>query len=76
MPSPRSEHSASRRFRWAARASVADRRHSPTQNRGQGKRVLLQVVEAWLYRVTAEGLPPGVAELRDELLADDELKNT
>jgi hypothetical protein len=41
-----------------------------------GKWVLLQVVEAWLYQATAEGLPPGVAELRDELLADDELKNT
>jgi hypothetical protein len=35
--------------------------------------VLLEVVEAWLFQVTAEGLPPGVAELRDELRADDEL---
>jgi hypothetical protein len=38
--------------------------------------VLLQVLEAWLYQATAEGLPPSVGELRDELLADDELKNT
>ena len=38
-----------------------------------GKRVLLQVVEAWLGQVTVDGLPAGVWELRNELLADDEL---
>jgi hypothetical protein len=48
----------------------------PVRLEPAGKRALLQVVEAWLYQVTVEGLPPGVAELRYELLADDELKNT
>jgi hypothetical protein len=41
-----------------------------------GKRVLLQVVEAWLGEVTVDGLPAGVWELRNELqneLADGEL---
>jgi hypothetical protein len=41
-----------------------------------GKRVLLQVVEAWLAEATVNGLPQGVWELRNELqneLADGEL---
>src|SRR4051794_1072026 len=41
-----------------------------------GKRVLLQVVEQWLGEATADGLPAGVWELRNELqneLADGEL---
>jgi hypothetical protein len=29
--------------------------------------VLLQVVEAWLYQATVEGLPPGVWESLKEL---------
>jgi hypothetical protein len=37
------------------------------------KRVLLQVVEAWYSEVTMKGLPAGVWELRNELLADDDL---
>jgi hypothetical protein len=32
-----------------------------------GKRVLLQVVEAWLSQANVDGLPPGVWELRNEL---------
>jgi hypothetical protein len=38
--------------------------------------VLLEVVEAWLGEVTADRLPPGVWELRNELqneFADGEL---
>jgi hypothetical protein len=38
-----------------------------------GKRVLLEVLEAWYAEVTVKGLPAGVWELRNELLADDEL---
>jgi hypothetical protein len=41
-----------------------------------GKRVLLQIVEAWLAEATVDRLPPGVWELRNELqneLADGEL---
>jgi hypothetical protein len=45
----------------------------PVQLQPAGKRVLLQVVEAWYAEVTAKGLPAGVWELRNELLADDEL---
>jgi hypothetical protein len=47
----------------------------PVQLKQAEKRVLLQVLEAWLYQATAEGLPPGVGELRDELLGDGELKD-
>jgi hypothetical protein len=36
-----------------------------------GKRLLLQVVEEWFGEATAEGLPTGVSELRNEL--QDEL---
>jgi hypothetical protein len=46
----------------------------PVQLRAAGKRVLLQVVEAWFSQATVDGLPPGVWELRNELLADEELK--
>lgn len=35
--------------------------------------MLLQVVEAWYSEVTQKGLPEGIWELRNELLADDEL---
>jgi hypothetical protein len=41
-----------------------------------GKRVLLQVVEAWISQVTMNGLPEGIWELRNELLADDDLNAT
>jgi hypothetical protein len=47
----------------------------PVRLEPAGKRVLLQVVEAWLGQVTVDGLPTGVWELRNELLADDELKD-
>jgi hypothetical protein len=43
-----------------------------------GRRVLLQVVEAWLGQATVDGLPAGLWELRNELqheLADGELDN-
>src|SRR5438093_7217838 len=43
-----------------------------------GKRVLLQVVEAWLGEATRDGLPKGVWELRNELqdeLADGKLED-
>jgi hypothetical protein len=39
----------------------------PVQLTPAGKRVLLQVVEAWLYQATVEGLPPGVWESLKEL---------
>jgi hypothetical protein len=39
----------------------------PVQLTAAGKRVLLQVVESWLYQETAGRLPAGVAELRNEL---------
>jgi hypothetical protein len=45
----------------------------PVQLQPAGKRVLLQVVEAWYAEVTTKGLPDGVWELRNELLADEEL---
>jgi hypothetical protein len=45
----------------------------PVQLQPAGKRVLLQVVEAWYAEVTTTGLPDGVWELRNELLADDDL---
>ena len=45
----------------------------PVQLQPAGKRVLLQVVEAWYAEVTMKGLPAGVWELRNELLADDVL---
>jgi hypothetical protein len=48
----------------------------PVQLQPAGKRVLLQVVEAWYAEVTMKGLPAGVWELRNELLADDELDHT
>ena len=48
----------------------------PVQLQPAGKRVLLQVVEAWYAEVTMKGLPAGVWELRNELLADDELDNS
>jgi hypothetical protein len=35
-----------------------------------GKRVLLQVIEAWYSEVTVKGLPAGVWELRNELQAE------
>jgi hypothetical protein len=38
------------------------------------KRVLLQVLEAWYSEVTEKGLPEGIWPLRNELLADDELR--
>jgi hypothetical protein len=47
----------------------------PVRLEPAGKRVLLQVVEAWLYQVAVAGLPAGVWELRNELqneLADGE----
>jgi hypothetical protein len=45
----------------------------PAQLQPAEKRVLLQVVEAWYSEVTIKGLPAGVWELRNALLADDEL---
>jgi hypothetical protein len=45
----------------------------PVRLNSAGKRVLLQVVEAWYSEVTQKGLPEGMWELRNELLADDEL---
>ena len=39
----------------------------PVRLEPAGKRVLLQVIEAWLSEATADGLPPGMLELRDEL---------
>jgi hypothetical protein len=48
----------------------------PVRLEPAGKRVLLQVVEAWLGQVTVDGLPAGVWKLRNELqneLADGEL---
>jgi hypothetical protein len=50
----------------------------PVRLEPAGKRVLLQVVEAWLGQVTVDGLPAGVWELRNELqneLADGELED-
>jgi hypothetical protein len=46
----------------------------PVRLKPAEKRVLLQVVEAWLGQVTVDGLPLGVWELRNEL-ADGELDN-
>jgi hypothetical protein len=51
----------------------------PVRLEPAGKRVLLQVVEAWLGQETVNGLPAGVWELRNELqneLADGELDDT
>jgi hypothetical protein len=39
----------------------------PVRLEPAGKRVLLQVVEAWLSEVTVDRLPPGVLALRNEL---------
>jgi hypothetical protein len=39
----------------------------PVQLQPAGKRVLLQVVEAWYSEVTVKGLPAGVWELRNDL---------
>jgi hypothetical protein len=47
----------------------------PVRLEPAGKLVLLQVVEAWLGQVGVDGLPAGVWELRNELFADDELKD-
>jgi hypothetical protein len=51
----------------------------PVRLEPAGKRVLLQVVEAWLGEVTVDGLPAGVWELRNGLrneLADGGLDGT
>jgi hypothetical protein len=45
----------------------------PVRLEPAGKRVLLQVVEAWLSQATVDGLPAGVSELRNALLAEGEL---
>ena len=48
----------------------------PVRLEPAGKRVVLEVVDAWLGEVTVDQLPPGVLELRNELqneLADGEL---
>jgi hypothetical protein len=48
----------------------------PVRLEPAGKRLLLQVVEAWLGEVRVDRLPSGVMELRNELLnelADGEL---
>jgi hypothetical protein len=42
----------------------------PVRLEPAAKRVLLQVVEAWLGEATEDGLPPGVWELRNELQAE------
>jgi hypothetical protein len=50
----------------------------PVRLEPAGKRVLLQVVEAWFGQATMDGLPEGVWELRNELqneLADGELED-
>jgi hypothetical protein len=59
-------------FRWCSRSKLSERKR-PVHLQRAGKRVLLQVVEAWYAEVTMKGLPAGVWELRNELLADDEL---
>jgi hypothetical protein len=48
----------------------------PVRLEPAGKRVLLQVVEAWYSEVTEKGSPGGIWELRNELLVNDELDDT
>jgi hypothetical protein len=67
------EHDAGLQLLLAFEAVGATR---PAQLEPAGKRVLLQVIEAWLVQVRVDGLPAGVWELRNELqheLADGEL---